>query len=239
MAYDYTRPPHEGKTNYEHVAMEDDRAGSVRLPLPSFCASNRQELRWCRRHRQRASIYVSVTRHMGSTLHPVHRLSAAHGLRRERRRRRADAAHAGAGDGAAPDIERCRGGLATARRLPGRCSRPGKPADGSRQYDQREREHSERILSISARHPGEFDLIHDESGSFFRHAAECRCRCWRRCICRDRFIVRMVSRTAPPNLYFNCVSHSQAASFRRPAQSFGVVQNGIDVERFPFSRAQR
>ena len=40
----------------------------------------------------------------------------------------------------------------------------------------------------------------------------------------------------PPNLYFNCVSESQASWFRDLPNLLGVVQNGIAVERFPFTR---
>ena len=39
----------------------------------------------------------------------------------------------------------------------------------------------------------------------------------------------------PANLTINCVSESQAASFRDVQQLAGVVRNGIDLERFTFS----
>jgi glycosyltransferase involved in cell wall biosynthesis len=40
----------------------------------------------------------------------------------------------------------------------------------------------------------------------------------------------------PHNVYFNCVSECQAASFRDLPRMMPVVQNGIDVERFAMSR---
>ncbi len=49
----------------------------------------------------------------------------------------------------------------------------GAPACGPDQYDAREREQTNRILDYLGSHGDEFDLIHDESGSFFRHAEEC------------------------------------------------------------------
>jgi glycosyltransferase involved in cell wall biosynthesis len=38
------------------------------------------------------------------------------------------------------------------------------------------------------------------------------------------------------NLYFNCVSHSQARTFDEFSNLLPVVQNGIPVEQFPFTR---
>ena len=53
------------------------------------------------------------------------------------------------------------------------CSQPATPAQAADTFEQCEREHCERILDYLNAHPDEFDLIHDESGSFFRHADRC------------------------------------------------------------------
>ena len=39
-----------------------------------------------------------------------------------------------------------------------------------------------------------------------------------------------------PNVFFNCVSQSQAASFRDLPNFLDVIENGIEVEAFPFTR---
>ena len=71
----------------------------------------------------------------------------------------------------------------------------------------------------------EFDLIHDKSGSFFRHAAECPVPVLATLHLPRSFYREEWFRTAPPqNLYFNCVSQSQVASFMRPAELLGVVR---------------
>jgi glycosyltransferase involved in cell wall biosynthesis len=168
----------------------------------------------------------------------------------------------------------------------------GTQASAPDQFDIRERTHNACILDYLRRNPHEFDLIHDKSGSFFRHAAQCPvpvlatlhlprsfyrdeyfsgtedCHHERsegsvfrdsegqqvpRFARNDNLPIRSAldefaldparddnSRTCtnahPPKLYFNCVSNSQARSFAALPNFMGVVQNGIAVERFPFSR---
>src|ERR1051326_2626652 len=55
----------------------------------------------------------------------------------------------------------------------GRLLETGEAARAQDRFEQREREHCARILDYLGEHPDEFDLIHDESGSFFRHADRC------------------------------------------------------------------
>ena len=50
---------------------------------------------------------------------------------------------------------------------------------------------------------------------------------------------RKLFRNVPRNLYFNCVSSSQAASFADLPNFLGVVENGIRVEDFPFTSSKR
>jgi glycosyltransferase involved in cell wall biosynthesis len=119
-------------------------------------------------------------------------------------------------------------------RVAGRLLATGEPASASDQYEARERQHSERILEYLRCHPSEFDLVHDESGSFFRHAAQCDVPMLATLHLPRSFYREEFFGEVGPNLYFNCVSHSQASSFVDLPNFLGVVQNGIAIERFPF-----
>lgn len=102
-------------------------------------------------------------------------------------------------------------------------------------FTERERRHCERVLNHLHMHPGEFDLIHDESGSFFRHAARCSTPVLATLHLPRSFYPDFWFRNIPSNLYFNCVSHSQARSFAGLPGMLGVVQNGIALERFSYA----
>lgn len=121
----------------------------------------------------------------------------------------------------------------------GRLLATGRPAYGPDQYDQREREHNQQTLEYLRRHRGEFDLIHDKSGSFFRQAAECRVPVLATMHLPRSFYREEQFQELPQNLYFNCVSKSQAASFADPPNFLGVVENGIVVEEFPLTTSKR
>jgi glycosyltransferase involved in cell wall biosynthesis len=103
------------------------------------------------------------------------------------------------------------------------------------QFDRREREHAAEILHYLHDHPGKFDLIHDKSGSFFRHASEFPLPVLATLHLPRSFYREAWFQDAPPNLFFNCVSQAQASSFADLANMLGVVENGIDVDVFPFS----
>jgi glycosyltransferase involved in cell wall biosynthesis len=110
----------------------------------------------------------------------------------------------------------------------------GRPATAPDQYEIREREHSERVLAFLGEHPDEFDLIHDESGSFWRHAGQCEIPVLATLHLPRSFYRSEWFQELPSNLYFNCVSESQSASFSDLRNLIGAVQNGVAVERFPF-----
>jgi glycosyltransferase involved in cell wall biosynthesis len=106
------------------------------------------------------------------------------------------------------------------------------------QYEEREAVHHARILDLLRRHPAAFDLVHDMSGSFWRHAGELDVpvlatlhlpRSWS----PDSF------RDLPPNLLFNCVSQSQALSFDDLPHPPVVIRNGVRLEAFPFTMAKQ
>jgi len=115
----------------------------------------------------------------------------------------------------------------------------GEPAGSQDRYEQREHEQASRILGYLASHPHEFDLIHDHSGSFFCHAAQCPAPVLAtlhlpRSFYREKWLRRPAS-----NLSFNCVSQLQAHTFADLRSLPGVVQNGIAVERFRFTWPKR
>lgn len=112
----------------------------------------------------------------------------------------------------------------------------GAAASESDQYEAREREHNARIIAYLRDHPHDFDLIHDESGSLFRVAGECPMPVLATLHLPRSFYGEEWFCSIPTNLRFNCVSNSQACSFRGLPNLLGVVRNGIAVEQFPFTR---
>jgi glycosyltransferase involved in cell wall biosynthesis len=114
----------------------------------------------------------------------------------------------------------------------------GQPVNGLDQYDQREREHNACILEYVGTHVNEFDLIHDKSGSFFRHAAECPVPVLATLHLPRSFYREEWFRNSPRSLNFNCVSWSQASRFMDFPNPPSVVENGIEVQDFPFTTAK-
>ncbi len=133
----------------------------------------------------------------------------------------------------------------------GRLLATGRPAAGADQYDERNDAHTKTILRYLQQHPREFDLIHDHSGSFFRHAAQCPVPVLAtlhlpRSFYPQEFFSDVVSQVRVPLLdanlgipYFNCVSQSQAKSFADLPNFLGAIPNGITVDDFPFTSSKR
>ena len=120
-------------------------------------------------------------------------------------------------------------------RVKGRLLATGPAATSLDQFERRDGEHSAKILSYLRQHPDEFDLIHDNSGAFFRHAAECPVPLLAtlhlpRSFYRDEYFQEL-----PPNVFFNCVSRSQESSFSNLSNVLGVVENGVAIEEFSFT----
>lgn len=120
----------------------------------------------------------------------------------------------------------------------GRLLVTGSTASGPDQYESREREHGACILEYLKNHPREFDLIHDKSGSFFRHAAECPMPVLATLHLPRSFYQEAWFRDPPLNLHFNCVSQTQASSFADLPDAPSVVENGIVIQDFPFTTAK-
>ena len=92
-----------------------------------------------------------------------------------------------------------------------------------------------RAFSVTCSdHPDEFDLIHDESGSFFRHADRCPVPVLAtlhlpRSFYREEWLCR-----SSQNLASTASRSRRRERFADLPNLIGVVQNGIASERFPF-----
>ncbi len=106
---------------------------------------------------------------------------------------------------------------------------------GTDRFQPREAEHSSRIVEMLRRSNGDFSLVHDMSGQFFAHAAHAPKPMLVTLHLPRSFYSESLFRALPPNVYFNCVSESQAASFSDLPRMLGVVPNGIALDRFPLT----
>ena len=114
------------------------------------------------------------------------------------------------------------------------CSAPAETPD---QLEHREGEQWDAIRQALRAH--RFDMIHDHSGGFWRHAAEASVP-----ILATLHLPRSMYQPTlfcdlPANVFFNCVSESQAKDFRDLPNFVGVVENGVDLARFPPSRDKK
>lgn len=100
-------------------------------------------------------------------------------------------------------------------------------------FEHRAAQHSARVLEHAARE--KFSLVHDHSGSFWKHAAELNAPVLATLHLPRTFYPEDMFHFVAPNVYFNCVSTSQVESFRDLPRILGVVENGIAVEHFPLT----
>lgn len=107
---------------------------------------------------------------------------------------------------------------------------------GPDEFEQRDSQHIQSLLAFLTGPRGtQFDLVHDHGGSFWRHAGKVDIPVLTTLHLPRTFYPSATFQDLPANLTLNCVSESQAASFRDVGQLAGVVRNGIDVERFLFN----
>ncbi|MFB3915412.1 MAG: glycosyltransferase family 4 protein [Terriglobales bacterium] len=128
----------------------------------------------------------------------------------------------------------------------------GAPPVEPDRFEPRDAEHNTRIVEyVWRRHKvgRPFDLIHDHSGSFWKHAGAVPTPVLATLhLPRGFYRADLFDSLAPP-LMFNCVSASQARAFAdlRPSEPTagspgtpafsmaGIVRNGIDLRRFPLT----
>jgi glycosyltransferase involved in cell wall biosynthesis len=99
-------------------------------------------------------------------------------------------------------------------------------------FERRAQEHSEAVVRLCEQH--RFRLLHDKSGHFWRHAARVGCPVLATLHLPRSFYPPELFDSIAANVFFNCVSESQAAEFRDLPNFLGVVANGIALGRFTF-----
>ena len=140
------------------------------------------------------------------------------------------------------DRELARRGVATAvaaaegSSVAGELLSTGPPPTEADRFEEREREHSQAVIELCRRRG--FSLVHDKSGHFWRHAARVRCPVLATLHLPRSFYPPELFDSVAANVFFNCVSESQAGQFRDLPNFMGVVENGIALERFAFSTAR-
>jgi glycosyltransferase involved in cell wall biosynthesis len=107
----------------------------------------------------------------------------------------------------------------------------GEPCSVPDDFQRRNREHQDRIIEFvrtRARQGRPFDLVHDESGSFWPRVGEIGAPLLATLHLPRSFYFPELFQNIPANVFFNCVSGSQARSFAdlKPA----VIPNGIYLE---------
>lgn len=124
-------------------------------------------------------------------------------------------------------------------RIAGELMATGEPSGESDRFEQRNAEHCAKVVEyvLQREAAGEaFDVIHDKSGSFWRCASAVKTPLLATLHLPRQMYPTELFESVAPNVSFNCVSESQANSFRDLPRLVGVVRNGIAVERFPFQR---
>jgi glycosyltransferase involved in cell wall biosynthesis len=117
-------------------------------------------------------------------------------------------------------------------RVAGRLLVTGEAARTLDGFAEREREHTERVAEACA--AGDYELVLDHSGHFFRHVAEYATRAPVLAslhLPRELYGADAFANIAD-NVFFHCVSEAQRREFLHLPRMLGVVRNGIAVERF-------
>ncbi len=107
-------------------------------------------------------------------------------------------------------------------------------------FSQRDAEHTAHILHFLEGNSSSFDLLHDESGCFWRHAAAIEVPVLATLHLPRSFYPAGAFENLPPNLFFNCVSQSQHQTFSDLPAMPAVIRNGIRITGFqPTSSRKR
>lgn len=102
-------------------------------------------------------------------------------------------------------------------------------------FDGRAVEHESRVVEYVWQEQGQgrgFDLVHDKSGHFWKQASALPCPVLATLHLPRSFYGEEWLQLDQPNLAFNCVSQVQRRTFEDVGSILGVVENGIDLERF-------
>ena len=118
----------------------------------------------------------------------------------------------------------------------------GAPPTEIDMLEPRKAEHEDAVVAEinRAREQGEpYDLVHDEGGSFWYRAREVQVPVLATLHLPKTYYWRRAFDAVSANVYFNCVSESQAKSFEDTPHLLGVIVNGIRVTDFPAPAGER
>jgi glycosyltransferase involved in cell wall biosynthesis len=109
----------------------------------------------------------------------------------------------------------------------------GEPASAPDQFAARDEEQTRCIVEwLNSERAPQFDLIHDQSGSFWRHADGVPFPVLATLHLPRSFYPTDSFSSVPENVYFNGVSESQLKTFADLPRLLGYAANGITLERF-------
>jgi glycosyltransferase involved in cell wall biosynthesis len=120
-------------------------------------------------------------------------------------------------------------------RVSGELFSTGNPCIRPDDYERRRMEHEDRVVDFVRRREREgkaFDLVHDQSASFWKRAAEIDSPVLATLHLPRSFYPAGSFDDIPDNVSFNCVSDSQARSFADLESLIGVAPNGIALDCF-------
>lgn len=120
-------------------------------------------------------------------------------------------------------------------RVSGELFATGGPCTRPDDYERRRVEHEDRVVDFVRRREREgkaFDLVHDQSGSFWWRAAEIDAPVLATLHLPRSFYPAGTFDEVPENVSLNCVSSSQARSFADLGALIGVTPNGIALDCF-------
>jgi len=120
-------------------------------------------------------------------------------------------------------------------RVSGELFSTGAPCTQPDDYERRRIEHEDRVVDFVRRQESEgkaFDLVHDQSASFWKRAAEIDSPVLATLHLPRSFYPAGSFDDVPDNVSFNCVSDSQARSFADLESLIGVAPNGVALDCF-------
>lgn len=111
----------------------------------------------------------------------------------------------------------------------------GEPCRAPDDFERRNQEHQDRVVEFIRRQRdgSPFHLVHDMSGSFWPRASEVDATVLSTLHLPRSFYAEQLFANVPGNVFFNCVSRSQARSFTDLPRLQGVVTNGIALDLLP------
>lgn len=115
----------------------------------------------------------------------------------------------------------------------------GEPASAPDEFAARDEEQTRRIIEwLNSSECPQFDLLHDQSGSFWRQADRVPLPVLATVHLPRSFYPEESFSSISANVHFNCVSESQLRTFSELPRLLGYVPNGIALDRFPISEAR-